>query len=55
MILGIILDGNLDFTNLTTSTPPTPTQAWLESYGSHLQFGTELPRFEGSYQPSEFL
>ena len=37
----------------TTSTPPCHT--WLESYGSHLQFGTELPRFEGSYQPSEFL
>ena len=27
MILGIILDGNLDFTNLTTSTPP-PRHGW---------------------------
>ena len=26
----------------------------LESYGSQLQFGTKLSRFEGSYQPSEF-
>ena len=36
----------------TTSTPPCHT--WLESYGSQLQFGTKLSRFEGSFQPSEF-
>ena len=31
-----------------------PCHTWLESYGSQLQFGTKLSRFEASYKPSEF-
>ena len=55
MILGLILRWKPWFHQFWPQILPPPCHTWLESYGSHLQFGTELSRFEGSYKPSEFL